>query len=219
VYITGPSGAGKTTILKLIYSEIQPTEGVIHIAGKDVSRISDKSIPYLRRNVGVVYQDFKLIYDLTVFQNLAYALEIFYMPQKEINIYVESMLKKLELYTKRNMLVKYLSGGEKQRVAIARALIHNPEIIFADEPTGSLDSETADEILSLLKSIHQKLNTTILLVTHDNLVAKWANYTIHIMMGCSRNVHIFKAIINIIFQTLKEKKPLQFFQLLEFLWV
>jgi cell division transport system ATP-binding protein len=172
VYITGPSGAGKTTILKLIYSEIQPTEGVIHIAGKDVSRISDKSIPYLRRNVGVVYQDFKLIYDLTVFQNLAYALEIFYMPQKEIKLYVEAILKKLELYTKRNMLVKFLSGGEKQRVAIARALINNPPIILLDEPTGNLDEKRADSLMQLMDEFFQ--DKTVLFATHDKaLIEKY----------------------------------------------
>jgi cell division transport system ATP-binding protein len=182
VYVTGPSGAGKTTIIKLIYAEIQPTEGVIHIANKDVSRVSDRSIPYLRRNVGVVYQDFKLIYDLTVFQNLAYALEIFYMPQKEIKLYVESILKKLELYTKRNMLVKFLSGGEKQRVAIARALINNPPIILLDEPTGNLDEKRADSLMQLMKDFFQ--DKTFLFSTHDKaLIEKYPSRILELNNG------------------------------------
>jgi cell division transport system ATP-binding protein len=172
VYITGPSGAGKSTILKLIYAEILPSEGVISIANKNISMIAVKNIPYLRRNVGVVYQDFKLIYDLTVFQNLAYALEIFYMPQKEIKIYVESILKKLELYTKRNILVKFLSGGEKQRVAIARALINNPPIILLDEPTGNLDEKRSASLMQLMNDFFQ--NKTVIFATHDRtLIEKY----------------------------------------------
>ncbi|MDY6820225.1 MAG: ATP-binding cassette domain-containing protein [Deferribacterota bacterium] len=172
VYITGPSGAGKTTLLKLIYCDLHPSEGVICVSNKDISRISSRSIPYLRRNVGVVYQDFKLIYDQSVFQNLSYALEIFYMSKKDISIYVESILKKLELYTKRNILVKHLSGGEKQRVAIARALINDPPIILLDEPTGNLDEKKADRLIAIIKEFFKE--KTVIFATHDTtLIEKY----------------------------------------------
>ncbi|MEF3254688.1 MAG: ATP-binding cassette domain-containing protein, partial [Deferribacterales bacterium] len=151
VYITGESGAGKSTLLRLIYADLLPTKGVVLVSNKDISHISKGSIPYLRRNIGVVFQDFKLLEDRTVYENVKMALEIFYLEKRSVENRILPLLRRLGLYSRRETLVKKLSGGEKQRVAIARALINEPSIILADEPTGNLDHERAEDIMSLLQ--------------------------------------------------------------------
>lgn len=181
IAIMGRSGSGKTTLLNILAGLDSPDNGCVVVNGNILNFADEnKMTAYRQKKVGFIFQSFNLLDNLTVFDNVAIPLLLNNMYRRQR---VLTMLDKMGIINLKDKLPTQLSGGEKQRCAIARALIHNPEIIFADEPTGSLDSETADEILSLLKSIHQKLNTTILLVTHDNLVAKWANYTIHINDG------------------------------------
>jgi len=177
----GRSGSGKTTLLNILAGLDSPDNGCVVVNGNILNFADEnKMTAYRQKKVGFIFQSFNLLDNLTVFDNVAIPLLLNNMYRRQR---VLTILDKMGIINLKDKLPTQLSGGEKQRCAIARALIHNPEIIFADEPTGSLDSETADEILRLLKSIHQKLNTTILLVTHDNLVAKWANYTIHINDG------------------------------------
>lgn len=182
VYLIGASGAGKTTLLRLIYAELQPTEGVVLISDKDISRIKKTTIPYLRRNVGVVSQDLMLIENQNVYQNCVYVLEIFYMLRKQMDAYIHPILKKLELFTRRNTPVKYLSGGEKQRVAIGRALIKNPPILLLDEPTGNLDDKRADNLLNLIKDLFK--DRTVIFATHDkSLIERYPARVIELNNG------------------------------------
>ncbi len=167
VFLTGASGAGKSTLLKLLFLEEMPTKGQILINNKNISRLKPHSIPYLRRNIGVVFQDFKLINSKTVFENISIALEILNMPPKKIKRKVNSMLKAVSLEHRKNHFPINLSGGEQQRVAIARALINSPLILLADEPTGNLDSNITLEIMSLFEKAN-KNGTTIVIATHDN---------------------------------------------------
>lgn len=165
-FITGASGAGKTTLLKLLFAAEQPTTGQILIDGKNISRIRQREIPPLRRRIGVVFQDFKLIHHWTVFQNVAFVLEIMGLPASEIKRRVWHALKMVRLHHKLDTYPLKLSGGEQQRVAIARALISNPFILLADEPTGNLDPEITLEIMRLFTEINSR-GTTILLASHD----------------------------------------------------
>ena len=181
IAIMGRSGSGKTTLLNILAGLDSPDNGSVAVNGTLLDFANEnKMTEYRQKKVGFIFQSFNLLDNLTVFDNVAIPLLLnnIYSSQR-----VLTMLDKTGLIGLKNKLPAQLSGGEKQRCAIARALIHDPEIIFADEPTGSLDSETADEILRLLKNFHQKLNTTILMVTHDNLVAKWADYTSQINDG------------------------------------
>ncbi|MGA1862562.1 cell division ATP-binding protein FtsE [Deferribacter thermophilus] len=166
VYITGKSGAGKSTLLRLIYADLLPTSGVVLIAKKNLNYITESSIPYLRRNIGVIFQDFKLLEDYTVYENIKIALEIFYLEKKSMENKIIPLLHQLDIFTKRNTIVKKLSGGEKQRVAIARALINEPSIILADEPTGNLDPERAEITIKLLQNIARN-GSTVIVATHD----------------------------------------------------
>lgn len=166
VYITGPSGAGKSTLLKLLYATEKPTRGQILINGQNVTRMGSSKIPYLRRQLGIVFQDFKLIASRTIFENVSFPLEVRGKKRFEISKKVYQALKSVGLEHKLTKHPLELSGGEQQRVAIARALVMEPLVLLADEPTGNLDPEVTLEIMDLFKSANAR-GTTILLATHD----------------------------------------------------
>ena len=165
-FLTGPSGSGKSTIIKLITGELKPTSGTIHVNGYSLERIRRREIPYLRRTVGVVFQDYRLIEKMTVYENVAFAMRVVGAREKEIRERVPYVLELVGLENKANRHPGEMSGGEQQRLAIARALVNNPSTIIADEPTGNLDPERSMEIMSLLQEINN-LGTTMLVVTHD----------------------------------------------------
>ncbi|RZD19200.1 MAG: cell division ATP-binding protein FtsE [Candidatus Acididesulfobacter diazotrophicus] len=166
VFITGPSGAGKTTTMKMVIAMEKPTHGQINVFNEDISAIQPKQIPFLRRKIGFVFQDFKLLINRTVFQNVALGLEISGVSGSIITKNVTEILKAVELYQTKDEYPLSLSGGEQQRVAIARALVQNPSVLIADEPTGNLDFETASIIIDILKSFNNK-GTTMIIATHD----------------------------------------------------
>ncbi len=165
VFLVGPSGSGKSTIIKLITGELKPTTGAVHVNGYSLERIRKRELPYMRRTVGVVFQDFRLIQDMTVYDNVAFAMRVIGAKTEEIRARVPYVLELVGLETKSRRHPKELSGGEQQRLAIARALVNNPSTIIADEPTGNLDPAKALEIMSLLQEINS-LGTTVLVVTH-----------------------------------------------------
>jgi len=166
VFITGKSGAGKSTLLRLIFRAELPTKGAVLVNNFNISRLQRQSIPFLRRNIGVVFQDFKLLPKKTVFENIAFALEVVGTPKREINTRVMRILQYVRLKDKRDIFPQRLSGGEQQRVAIARAVINNPPVLLADEPTGNLDPEISTEIMDIFQEINQR-GTTVLVATHD----------------------------------------------------
>jgi cell division transport system ATP-binding protein len=166
VVIVGQSGAGKSTLLKLLTREEKPTSGKIIVGGIDYERLKDKDIPYLRRKIGVVFQDFKLLSNRTVFENVAFALEIVGMGNKEIRHTVPKVLDIVGLKGKGDNYPSELSGGERQRVAIARAIVRQPKILIADEPTGNLDPKHAWDVIRVLEKIN-RYGTTVLLTTHN----------------------------------------------------
>ena len=178
VFLVGPSGSGKSTIIKLITGELKPTTGAVHVNGYSLERIRKREIPYLRRTVGVVFQDFRLIESKTVYENVAFAMRVIGAQEKEIKERVPYVLELVGLETKSRRHPNELSGGEQQRLAIARALVNNPSTIIADEPTGNLDPARSLEIMSLLQEINS-LGTTILVVTHEmELVERFAKRVI-----------------------------------------
>ena len=182
-FLVGPSGSGKSTIIKLITGELKPTSGTVHVNGYSLERIRKREIPYLRRTVGVVFQDFRLIDKMTVYENVAFAMRVVGAREKEIKERVPYVLELVGLESKANRHPKEMSGGEQQRLAIARALVNNPSTIIADEPTGNLDPERAFEIMALLKEINN-LGTTVLVVTHaQNLVELFGERVIAIDEG------------------------------------
>ena len=166
VVIVGTSGAGKSTLLKLLTREEKPTSGKIIVGGIDYERLKDKDIPFLRRKIGVVFQDFKLLSNRTVFENVAFALEIVGMSNREIRHTVPKVLEIVGLKGKGDNYPRELSGGERQRVAIARAIVRQPKILIADEPTGNLDPKHAWDVIRVLEKIN-KYGTTVLLTTHN----------------------------------------------------
>jgi cell division transport system ATP-binding protein len=183
VFLTGPSGAGKTTLLKLVFAAEKPTAGQILVNGRNIAKLKPRQIPYLRRQVGVVFQDFKLIPTRTVHENVAYALEVIGLPEKEIRRRVYHVLKGVGLFHKANVLPPKLSGGEQQRVAIARALVNDPVLLLADEPTGNLDEEITKEVMSLLESANAR-GTTVIVATHDKgLIDGYKKRVIHLKRG------------------------------------
>ena len=165
-FLVGPSGSGKSTIIKLINGELKPTSGAVHVNGYSLERIRKREIPYLRRTIGVVFQDFRLIDTKTVYENVAFAMRVVGAREREIRERVPYVLELVGLETKEKRHPSALSGGEQQRVAIARALVNNPSTIIADEPTGNLDPARSIEIMSLLQEINN-LGTTVLVVTHE----------------------------------------------------
>lgn len=167
VFLTGPSGAGKTTLLKLLFMAEQPSEGQILVNGRNLSSLRPYQIPHLRRQIGVVFQDFKLVNNRTVHENVAYALYVVGLPEVDIRRRVFRVLKGVGLFHKANVLPPKLSGGEQQRVAIARALVNDPVLLLADEPTGNLDDEITSEIMGLLEDANAR-GTTVVVATHDH---------------------------------------------------
>ena len=182
-FLVGPSGSGKSTIIKLITGELKPTSGSVHVNGYSLERIRKREIPYLRRTVGVVYQDFRLITTKTVYENLAFAMRAVGAHKKEIEERIPYILELVGMGDKANRHPNELSGGEQQRLAIARALVNNPSTIIADEPTGNLDPVLALEIMVLLQEINN-LGTTVLVVTHaQDLVERFGKRVIAIDDG------------------------------------
>lgn len=174
VFVIGKSGIGKSTLMQLIYMNISPLSGTVRFAEFDSQTIKPSQIPLLRRKVGVIFQDFKLLPDRNVFQNLAYVTKVTGTPAKEAKKKINDVLSEVGLSHKRLNMPNELSGGEQQRVAIARAIINDPLLILADEPTGNLDPETSGEILALLKKINKR-GTAVLVVTHNYDLVKKAN--------------------------------------------
>ncbi|UOQ48276.1 cell division ATP-binding protein FtsE [Gracilibacillus caseinilyticus] len=166
VYIVGPSGAGKSTFTKLLIREELPTNGAVTVNNKNITELKWKEVPYFRRNIGVVYQDFRLLPKLTVYENIAFAMEVIEETPKNIRKRVMSVLEQVGLKNKARFIPDELSGGEQQRVAIARAIVNRPSILIADEPTGNLDPETSWEIMQILEEINAS-GTTILMATHS----------------------------------------------------
>ena len=183
VFLVGPSGSGKSTIIKLITGELKPTSGMVHVNGYSLERIRKREVPYLRRTVGVVFQDFRLIESKTVYENVAFAMRVIGASEQEIRERVPYVLELVGLETKSRRHPNELSGGEQQRLAIARALVNNPSTIIADEPTGNLDPARSLEIMSLLQEINN-LGTTILVVTHEkDLVERFGKRVIVLNEG------------------------------------
>lgn len=172
VYVTGKSGAGKTSLLRMIYADLRPVRGIVNIFGNDITYITPQNIPYLRRQIGIIFQDFKLIEYKTVFENVRMALEIFDLNKDVVEKRIFQLLHKLGIFDKRDDLIVRLSGGEKQRVAIARALVNDPYIIIADEPTGNMDPENAMIIAKMLANEAQS-DKIVLMATHDMFIRKY----------------------------------------------
>ncbi|MDD6194402.1 MAG: cell division ATP-binding protein FtsE [Lachnospiraceae bacterium] len=174
VFIMGKSGSGKSTLIKLLLKELEPTSGEITINGQKLSKITHKKIPNFRRNIGVVFQNFRLLQDRNVYENVAFALKVVEASNKEIKKKVPMVLSMVGLAAKYKSLPRQLSGGEQQRVAIARALVGEPRILLADEPTGNLDNTNAWEIMHLLEEINER-GTTVVVVTHNSDIVKKMN--------------------------------------------
>ena len=184
VYVIGPTGSGKSTLIKLMDAEEMCTKGNVKVVGIDVGELSKRQIPIYRRNIGVVFQDYKLLPHLTVFENIAYALEVIGMKKAQIRKRTTEVMKVVGLSEKGNSFPKELSGGQQQRVAIARAIANRPKVLIADEPTGNLDPAKSDEIMDLLQEINQRYGTTVVMVTHDiTLVNKYRKRTIVLEQG------------------------------------
>ena len=183
VFILGHSGAGKSTFLKLIQMEEKPTEGKVFINGQDLTKIRRRKVPYLRRTMGIVFQDFRLINNMTVFDNVAFAMRVIGASQREVRKRVPYILGLVGLQDKARSYPMELSGGEQQRVGLARALVNNPSMIIADEPTGNIDPEMSMEIVELLTEINRR-GTTVLMVTHEHeLVHAFPHRIIEIRNG------------------------------------
>jgi cell division transport system ATP-binding protein len=166
VYIVGPSGAGKSTFVKLIYREERPTTGSVFINNTDLSKLKERKVPYLRRDVGVIFQDFKLLPKLTIYENIAFALEVIEERPRNIRKRVMEVLDQVGLKNKARAIPDELSGGEQQRVSIARAIVNHPKIVIADEPTGNLDPDTSWEIMRTFEKVNSS-GTTIIMATHS----------------------------------------------------
>lgn len=166
VYVVGPSGAGKSTFIKLMYREEKPTTGEVMVSGINLSTLKNSRVPHLRRQLGVVFQDFKLLPRLTVYENVAFAMEVIEEQPKEIRKRVMEVLELVGLKHKVRMLPSELSGGEQQRVSIARSIVNKPKVLIADEPTGNLDPETSWEIMDIFEEINRQ-GTTIVMATHN----------------------------------------------------
>lgn len=183
VFLVGPSGAGKSTFIKLILKEIDADSGSIKVNGNEITTLSNRKIPKLRRSTGIVFQDFRLLPKMTVYENVAFAMEIIHMSSRSIRRQVPQVLSLVGISNKANKYPDELSAGEQQRVAIARAIVNNPTVLIADEPTGNLDPDTAWEIMRLLEQINLR-GTTIVMVTHaKDIVDKMGKRVIVIEKG------------------------------------
>ena len=183
VFLVGATGSGKSTVMRLLIKEIDATEGVIRVAGHDLTEIGRKRVPYYRRNLGVVFQDFKLLPNRTVYENVAYALKVTGGSRREIRAKVPDILRLTGLSTKLHNYPDQLSGGEQQRVSIARAFVNHPPLLLADEPTGNLDPETSIDIMRLLYRIN-RTGTTVLVATHDHaMVDKMRRRVLELAQG------------------------------------
>ena len=183
VFLVGPSGSGKSTIIKLITAEVAPTDGRLMVNGYNLNTIKPRQVPYMRRTLGVIFQDFRLIDKKTVYDNLTFAMRAVGASPREIRRRIQYVLELVGLSKKKDMCPNQLSGGEQQRVAIARALVNNPSMIIADEPTGNLDPQRSLEIMMLLERINE-LGTTVLVVTHEKaLVNRFAKRVVAIENG------------------------------------
>ena len=182
VFVVGDSGSGKSTLIKLLLRELLPTSGTITVNGTDVGKLKHRQIPKFRRNIGVVFQDFRLLMDRNVYENVAFAQRVVQVPSKQIRKNVPSILSVVGLAGKYKARPRQLSGGEQQRVAVARALVNEPPILLADEPTGNLDSASSKEIIEILKKLHAE-GRTVILITHDNEIAAQAKRVIRIKDG------------------------------------
>ena len=183
VFIVGSSGCGKSTLMKMLMKEVEPTEGQIFVNGIDITKISKRRIPNLRRSMGIVFQDFRLLPDKTVYENVAYAMRVIEASPKVIKRQVPNVLSLVGLLEKANAYPDQLSGGEQQRIAVARAIVNKPSVLIADEPTGNLDPDTAWEIMSLLNDINRR-GTTVVVATHaKDIVDKMQKRVIAIEKG------------------------------------
>lgn len=184
VYIIGPTGSGKSTLIKLLNGQEIPTKGIVTVGDFNVGKLRHSKVPIYRRHIGVVFQDFKLLEKKTVFENIAFALEVVHTPKPELRKRVREVLRLVGLSEKANAFPTELSGGQQQRVAIARAIANRPELLIADEPTGNLDPDKSREIMDLLEKINAEENTTVLMVTHDvDIVEEYKKRTIALREG------------------------------------
>ena len=184
VYIIGPTGSGKSTLIKLLDGEELPTKGNVEVVGINVGELKRKQVPIYRRNIGVVFQDFRLLPTKSVYENIAYALEVINMKKPQIKKRVDEVLDVVSLKEKKTSFPHELSGGQQQRIAIARAIANRPKVLIADEPTGNLDPGKSDQIMNLLERINKRYGTTILMVTHDlTLVNKHRKRTVVLEHG------------------------------------
>ena len=183
VFLLGHSGAGKSTLLKLILREEKASQGRVLVNGKDVAKIRRHKIPYLRRQMGIIFQDFRLIPTMTVYENIAFAMHVTNIGRRQIKERVPYMLELVHLEDKANVYPEFLSGGEQQRVAVARALAHSPRLVIADEPTGNIDPEMSLEMMELLERVSE-MGITVLVVTHEHeLVRRFNRRTITLKQG------------------------------------
>ncbi len=183
VYLVGPTGSGKTTLLRLVTRELVPTKGRVTVGDVNIRKIASHNLAYLRRNIGVVFQDFRLLPDLTVHENIAFVQEVIGVPSHDVQKRTNDVLDRLGLWRRRNLYPEQISGGEQQRVAIGRAIANSPSILLADEPTGNLDTDTADEILQLLLSINAS-GTTLVVATHNQyIVDSYRQRVIELLKG------------------------------------
>ena len=169
VFVVGPSGAGKSTFIKMLFREVLPTTGSIFVNGMDILALSPKEIPFMRRQLGIIFQDYRLLPDRTVFENVAFAMQVIEAPHRKIRRQVNNVLDLVGLRHRSNAYPNELSGGEQQRIAIARAIVNDPVFVIADEPTGNLDPETSWDIMEIFKEINSA-GTTIVMATHDKEV-------------------------------------------------
>jgi cell division transport system ATP-binding protein len=183
VFLVGPSGAGKSTLIKLLVHDEEATTGSVQVSGRDLTRMRRRDVPRLRRSIGVIFQDFKLLPRKTVRENVSFALEVTGTPRRQMRGSVERVLALVGLTDQANQRPNQLSGGEQQRVAIARAFSNSPRYLFADEPTGNLDSDTGAHIVELLEQLNREAGTTIILVTHDLTLAHRAQRIIRLADG------------------------------------
>ncbi len=186
IYLVGPSGAGKSTLIKLLYRQMQPTSGQILVNDFNLNTIKDDEVPTLRRSLGVVFQDFKLLPRLTVFENVAYALRVTETPESEINERVQEVLDLVGLGDRGNVFPNEISGGEQQRIAIARAIVNRPKVLIADEPTGNLDPNTTEEIMHIIEKINDS-GTTVIMATHNQDIV---NERIHRVVEIQHGVKV-----------------------------